>query len=56
MQSIHPLRRARLFRFGRGRRYILDMPSVAAAGWVDDLRLFAATFIGGFLFVAIYLG
>ena len=43
-------------RFGRGRRYILDAPSTVGAGWSDDARLFATTFVGGLLFMTIYLG
>ena len=43
--------------FGRGRTFLLDLveqhrPSPA---WVADAKLFATTFIGGFVFVAIYL-
>jgi hypothetical protein len=43
--------------FGRGRRFILEMAHrhAPAADALDDLRLFATTFLGGFLFVAIYL-
>lgn len=43
--------------FGRGRRYLLDLVDrhVATDGALDDLRLFATTFFGGFLFMAIYL-
>lgn len=55
MQSIHPLRKARVAGFGRGRRFLLDLPAVPNAAWVDDLKLFTATFAAGFLFVAIYL-
>lgn len=40
--------------FGRGRPYVMAVaepgPSIA-----DDLRIFALTFIGGFLFVTVYL-
>lgn len=39
--------------FGRGRRYLLDaeMPG----GVRDDARIFALTFVGGFLFMSVYL-
>ena len=39
--------------FGRGRRYLLEAdrgPAVA-----NDLKLFALTFAGGFLFMTVYL-
>ncbi len=43
--------------FGRGRRYILEMvdrhgPAVQS---LDEFKIFATTFLGGFLFVAVYL-
>ncbi|HVF37537.1 MAG TPA: hypothetical protein VNA29_06300 [Sphingomicrobium sp.] len=41
--------------FGRGRTYALTAPAPAPAGVSDDLRLFAMTFAGGFLFMAVYL-
>ncbi|MEO6248091.1 MAG: hypothetical protein ABIO85_05860 [Sphingomicrobium sp.] len=43
--------------FGRGRRYILEMVErhSPAAETVADLKLFATTFLGAFLFVAVYL-
>jgi len=42
--------------FGRGRRYLLDAPAAAAATLSEDARLFATTFVGGLLFMTIYLG
>ncbi|WP_156930427.1 hypothetical protein [Sphingomonas jaspsi] len=40
--------------FGRGRRYVLGtIEQVKQIG--DDTRLFVTTFIGGFLFMTIYL-
>jgi len=41
--------------FGRGRRWMLD---VAQANWAisDDLKLFATTFVAGFLVVSILIG
>ena len=44
-------------RFGRGRRQLPDVPRSKAPspGLADDLWLFATTFLGGFLFVAVYL-
>ena len=41
--------------FGRGRRYILDAPAPAVAALSDDARLFATTFVGGLLFMTVYL-
>lgn len=43
--------------FGRGRTFLFELvegnlPSVAM---MNNVRLFATTFLGGFLFVAIYL-
>ena len=44
--------------FGRGRIYLLDCLEAHVAGhretWAD-LQLFVTTFVGGFLFAAIYL-
>ena len=44
--------------FGRGRAFLLDLieDKGPSQEMIDDLRLFATTFLGGFLFVAIYLG
>ena len=43
--------------FGRGRRYLLDAPVVAKVRALrDDAQLFATTFLGGLLFMSIYLG
>jgi hypothetical protein len=41
--------------FGRGRRWMLD---AAQASWAisDDLKLFATTFVAGFLVVSILIG
>ncbi len=39
--------------FGRGRRYLLEAESVASVA--NDLRLFALTFVGGFIFMSVYL-
>ncbi len=41
--------------FGRGRRYVLDLPEAPASTLGDDARLFATTFIGGLLFMTVYL-
>ena len=43
--------------FGRGRRYILEAPVLAKTRALrDDAQLFATTFLGGLLFMTIYLG
>ncbi len=44
--------------FGRGRTFLLDLieDKKPSQEMIDDLRLFATTFLGGFLFVVIYLG
>jgi hypothetical protein len=40
--------------FGRGKPYVIATAEPAAQ-FTDDLRIFALTFVGGFLFMAIYL-
>lgn len=42
--------------FGRRDPFILDCArEPAPTALLDDLKLFATTFVGGFLFVAVYL-
>jgi hypothetical protein len=43
-------------RFGRGPVRAVAQSLPASADWIDDLRLFAATFAAGFLFVSILIG
>jgi hypothetical protein len=43
-------------RFGRGPVRLIDRPSPQGAGVADDIRFFAATFLAGFVFVAILIG
>ena len=43
-------------RFGRGPVRAVEQAASASADWVDDLRLFAATFAAGVLFVSILIG
>jgi hypothetical protein len=47
--ALHPRR------FGRGRARVLAMP--ASSAWVlsDDVKLFATTFVVGFVFVSILI-
>ncbi|MES2119272.1 MAG: hypothetical protein V4513_01680 [Pseudomonadota bacterium] len=44
-------------RFGRGRALVLAAPAPPASlgGLSDDLRLFATTFLAGFIFVSVFL-
>ena len=47
---------ARRRRFGRGRAWIVGAPRPAPALVVsDDVKLFATTFAGGFLFVSLLI-
>lgn len=42
--------------FGRGPLFVRETASLASCpGMASDLKLFATTFVGGFLFMAIYL-
>ena len=42
--------------FGRGRTWLLEMISAPAAAISEDVKLFAATFLAGFLFVSVLIG
>ncbi len=56
MQLAHPAFARRRRRFGRGPAWILGAPQQAPAIVVsDELKLFAATFAGGFLFVSLLI-
>ena len=55
MQYLRPLIAAHPASFGRGRAWLLEMIS-SPAGLSDDLKLFAGTFLAGFLFVSILIG
>lgn len=46
----HPLR------FGRARARLTDQPRLVGAGLANDIKLFAFTFLVGFLFVSILIG
>ena len=41
--------------FGRAKAYAIAAPERQASTISDDLRIFALTFAGGFLFMAVYL-
>jgi hypothetical protein len=43
-------------RFGRGRARVLVLPTPPAWALSDDFKLFATTFIVGFVFVSILIG
>lgn len=55
MQYLRPLIAAHPTSFGRGRAWLLEVIS-APANISEDLKLFAGTFIAGFLFVSILIG
>lgn len=42
--------------FGRGRARALPSPPVSAGRLSSDVKLFATTFVAGFLFVSILIG
>ena len=42
--------------FGKGRMWDLSSPAAAASAFSGDLKLFATTFVAGFLFVSILIG
>ena len=41
--------------FGRGRPFLAEAAPAAAAPISDDVKLFATTYVAGFLFVWMYL-
>jgi len=53
--SHRPANPLRARNFGRARTYAVAAPEHAPSGLFDDLRIFVFTFLGGFLFMAIYL-
>ncbi len=50
-----PIQAIDVRRFGRGRAYALAAEAAPATRLANELRLFALTFAGGFLFMTIYL-
>lgn len=48
--------RFRRRRFGRRRAFTVAAPALRAKRISDDVRLFAATFAAGFLFVSVLIG
>jgi hypothetical protein len=55
MHRFRPLLAAHPMRFGRGPERVLAAPA-EKAWFSDDVKLFAATFLAGFLFVSILIG
>ena len=55
MQQLRPMIAAHPMHFGRGRTWLLEVIS-APARMSDDVKLFAATFLAGFLFVSVLIG
>ena len=56
MQVFRPVFASHPMRFGRGPVRPLDEPSPQGVSIAGDIKLFAATFLAGFLFVAILIG
>jgi hypothetical protein len=56
VQVYRPLFAAHPSTFGRARGRVADEPAAAVSNVADDLKLFAATFLAGFLFVSILIG
>ena len=53
---LHPVHALRARRFGRGRTYaVAASAEFSPSGIAEDLRTFALTFAGGFLFMTVYL-
>jgi hypothetical protein len=56
MQLVRPFFAANPRLFGRGPARDLEAPAEPAPMLSDDVKLFAATFLAGFLFVSILIG
>ena len=56
MQLVRPPFATHPRRFGRGPARVLAISASQRAAVSDDVKLFAATFLGGFLFVSILIG
>lgn len=41
--------------FGRGRSYAMALPMPASTRIGDDLKLFVSSFVGGLVFMTVYL-
>jgi hypothetical protein len=56
VQLVRPAFALHPFRFGRGRIWLLGDEQVIRPSLPEDVKLFAATFAAGFLFVSILIG
>lgn len=56
MQLVRPFRARHPMRFGKGPARPLDVSGKRASQLMADVRLFASTFVLGFLFVSILIG
>ena len=55
MQLARPAIAQHPFRFGRGPLRQMELTTAPAAPINSDLKLFAATFLAGFVFVSVFL-
>jgi hypothetical protein len=56
MQLVRPIFATNPRLFGRGRMRDTEAPAEPSPGLSADFKLFAATFLAGFLFVSILIG
>ena len=56
MQLLRPAFAQHPLRFGRGPVRVVERPVERATALSSDIKLFAATFAAGFLFVSIVIG
>lgn len=56
MQLVRPVFALHPLRFGRGPARQVETPGTKPACLSEDLKLFATTFVAGFLFVSILIG
>ena len=56
MISFPALQRLRILSFGRRQPFTYDIPAAQSPfATIDDARLFATAFVGGLLFMTVYL-
>jgi hypothetical protein len=55
MLPAHAFPRSSARPFGRRRPFTYAITAKSASALTDDMQLFLATFVGGFLFMAVYL-
>ncbi len=56
MQFVRPTIAQHQSRFGKGQARTVTLAAAHASALSDDLKLFATTFLAGFLFVSILIG